>query len=143
MAAAAVAKDVFGQRHIGPDQLPGASPAPLPLDETAEAQRAARVGQQFGAAFPGIVKNTTDILFRDLWLRPGLAPRDRSLVTVSALIASGQVAQVPYHLNRAMDNGVTQTEAAEAIAQLAFYAGWPNAFSALPVAKDVFEKRPK
>jgi 4-carboxymuconolactone decarboxylase len=89
------------------------------------------------------VQNTTDILFRDLWLRPDLAPRDRSLVTVSALIASGQVAQMPYHLNRAMDNGLTQEEASEAIAHLAFYVGWPNVFSALPVAKDVFEKRPK
>jgi 4-carboxymuconolactone decarboxylase len=90
-----------------------------------------------------IVQNTTELLFRDLWLRPDLAPRDRSLVTVSALIATGQVAQMPYHLNRAMDNGLTQTGAAEAIAHLAFYTGWPNAFSALPVAKDVFEKRPK
>jgi alkylhydroperoxidase/carboxymuconolactone decarboxylase family protein YurZ len=81
-------------------------------------------------------------VIRDLWLRPDLAPRDRSLVTVSALIASGQVAQVPYHLNRAMDNGLTQPQAAEVIAHLAFYAGWPNAFSSLPVARDVFEKRP-
>ena len=63
--------------------------------------------------------------------------RDRSLVTVSALIASGQVAQIPYHLNRAMDNGLTQAQAAEVITHLAFYAGWPNAFSALPVVKDV------
>jgi alkylhydroperoxidase/carboxymuconolactone decarboxylase family protein YurZ len=86
---------------------------------------------------------TTDILFRDLWLRPDLAPRDRSLVTVSALIASGQVAQIPYHLNRAMDNGLTQAQGAEVITHLAFYAGWPSAFSALPVAKDVFEKRPR
>ena len=77
----------------------------------------------------------------ELWKRPGLAPRDRSLVTVSALIASGQVAQIPYHLNRAMDNGLTQAQAVEVITHLAFYAGWPNAFSALPVAKDVFEKR--
>ena len=52
------------------------------------------------------------------------------------------VAQIPYHLNRAMDNGLTQTEASEAITQLAFYVGWPNVFSAMPVAKDVFEKRP-
>jgi 4-carboxymuconolactone decarboxylase len=79
----------------------------LPLDEAAEADRATRVGNQFGASFPGIVQYTTDILFRDLWLRPGLAPGDRSLVTVSALIATGQVAQMPYHLNRAMDNGLT------------------------------------
>ena len=86
---------------------------------------------------------TTELLFNDLWLRPGLAPRDRSLVTVSALIASGQVAQIPYHLNRAMDNGLTQPEASEVITHLAFYVGWPSAFSALPVAKDVFEKRRK
>jgi 4-carboxymuconolactone decarboxylase len=143
LSAVAVAKDVFAERKIGTDQLPAASPAPLPLDQAAEANRATRVGQQFGGVFPGIVQYTTDVLFRDLWLRPDLAPRDRSLVTVSALIASGQVAQIPYHLNRAMDNGLTQAQAAEAITHLAFYIGWPNAFSALPVAKDVFEKRPK
>jgi 4-carboxymuconolactone decarboxylase len=143
VSAVAVAKDVFAQRRIGADQLPPASPALLPLDEAAEADRAARVGQQFGTIVPGIVQYTTDVLFRDLWLRPDLAPRDRSLVTVSALIASGQVAQIPYHLNRAMDNGLTQAQASEVITHLAFYVGWPNAFSALPVAKDVFEKRPK
>jgi 4-carboxymuconolactone decarboxylase len=89
------------------------------------------------------VQYTTEALFRDLWLRPDLAPRDRSLVTVSALIAAGQVAQVPYHLNRAMDNGLTRAQASEMLTHLAFYAGWPNVFSALPVAKDVFEKRAK
>ena len=113
----------------------------LPLDEAAEAQRASRVGEQFGTVFPGVVQYTTDLLFRDLWLRPDLAPRDRSLVTVSALIASGQVAQITYHLNRAMDNGLTQAQAGEVVSHLAFYAGWPNVFSALPVAKEVFEKR--
>jgi 4-carboxymuconolactone decarboxylase len=142
MSAVAVAKDVFAARGIGADQLPAASPPLLPLNEAAEADRAARVGQQFGEVAPGVVHYTTDILFRDLWLRPDLAPRDRSLVTVSALIASGQVAQIPYHLNRAMDNGLTRSQAAEAITHLAFYVGWPNAMSALPVAKDVFEKRP-
>jgi 4-carboxymuconolactone decarboxylase len=124
MSAVAVAKDVFAERKIGSDQLPAVTPTPLPLDEVWEAQRVERVGQQFGAAFPGMVQNTTDILFRDLWLRPDLAPRDRSLVTVSALIANGQVAQLTGHLNRAMDNGLTQGEA-------------------MPVAKDVFEKRPR
>jgi 4-carboxymuconolactone decarboxylase len=83
-----------------------------------------------------------DVLFRDLWLRPDLAPRDRSLITFSALIASGQIAQIPYHVNRAMDNGLTHAQAAEIVTHLAVYAGWPNAFSALPVVKDVFEKRP-
>jgi 4-carboxymuconolactone decarboxylase len=86
---------------------------------------------------------TTDVLFRDLWLRPGLAPRDRSLITVAALIATGQVAQMPYHLNRAMDSGLTQEQVGEVITHLTFYVGWPNAFSALPVAKDVVEKRPR
>ena len=143
MSAVAAATRVFTDRKIGSDQLPSASPAPLPLDKEGEAKRAASVDQQFGDVAPGIVQYTTDFLFRDLWLRPDLAPRDRSLVTVSALIASGQVAQIGYHLNRAMDNGLTQTQAAEVITHLAFYAGWPNAFSALPVAKDVFEKRAK
>jgi len=142
VSAAAVAKDVFTERKIGADQLPPASPVLLPLDKEAEAKRAANVQQQFGNVAPGIVQYTSDVLFRDLWLRPGLAPRDRSLVTVSALIASAQVAQITYHLNRAMDNGLTRKQAGEVVTHLAFYAGWPNAFSALPVVKDVFEKRP-
>jgi 4-carboxymuconolactone decarboxylase len=62
-------------------------------------------------------------------------------VTVSALVASGQVAQIPYHLTRAMDNGLTAAEAGEVLTQLAFYAGWPNVFSALPVVKDVVDRR--
>jgi 4-carboxymuconolactone decarboxylase len=142
MSAVAVAKVVFADRKIGADQLPAASPSPLPLDKEAEAKRATNVEQQFGNVAPGVVQYTTDVLFRDLWLRPDLAPRDRSLVTVSALIACGQVAQITYHLNRAMDKGLTQTQAGEVVTHLAFYAGWPNAFSALPVVKDVFEKRP-
>ncbi|MBX3499263.1 MAG: carboxymuconolactone decarboxylase family protein [Alphaproteobacteria bacterium] len=141
MTAVAAAKEVFTRRGIGTDQLAAVSPPLLPLDAAAEAQRAERVGQQFGTVAPGIVQYTTDILFRDLWLRSDLAPRDRSLVTVSALISAGHVGQIPYHLNRAMDYGLTQAQAAEIITHLAFYAGWPNAFSALPVAKDVFEKR--
>lgn len=140
-AAVTAAKAAFAKRNIGTDQLPSASPKLLPLDEAGEANRAARLGQQFGEVAPGLVQYTTDPLFRDVWLRPDLAPRDRSLVTISALIATGQVAQLAVHLNKAMDNGLTQAEAGEVITQLAFYAGWPNAFSALPVAKEVFEKR--
>ena len=143
LSAVPILKDIFAQRGIGADQLPEVSPKLLPLDEAAESQRASMVEKNFGAVAPGIVRYTTDLLFRDLWLRPALAPRDRSLVTVSALIASGHVAQITYHLNRAMDNGLTQVEASEALTHLAFYAGWPNIFSALPVAKEVFEKRSK
>lgn len=142
MDAIPAARDAFKSRNIGADQLPPATGPQLPLDEAAEKQRATRVGEQFGQVTPSLVQYTTDVLFRDLWLRPALAPRDRSMVTVSALIATGQVAQVTYHLNRAMDNGLTKEEAGEMLGHLAFYAGWPNAFSAAPVVKDVIEKRP-
>jgi len=141
MSAAVVARNVFHKLGIGSDQLPSVLVELLPLDEVAEKQRATSVEQNFGAVAPGVVQYTTDVLFRDLWLRPGLAPRDRSLVTVGALIASGQVAQISFHLNKAMDHGLTQRQASEMLTHLAFYAGWPNVFSAMPVAKEVFEKR--
>ena len=94
-----------------------------------------------GPISPGLVRFTADPLFLNLWQRPALKPRDRSLVTVSALIASGQSAQISYHLNRAMDNGLTAEEAGEIITQAAFYAGWPNAFSAVPVVGEVLRDR--
>ena len=143
MAAAAVAKEVFHARGIGADQLPPASGPLLPMDEAAESKRAASVEQNVGPVSPGVVQYTSDPLFHDLWRRPALAPRDRSLVTVSALIASGQVAQITFHLNRAMDNGLTKAEASEVLTHLLFYAGWPNVMSAVPVATGVFEKRSK
>lgn len=141
-AAMAAAQNVLAKHGVGAAQLPAASPPPLPLDAAAEAERAQRVEAQFGKIAPGVVRYTAELLFHDLWLRPDLAPRDRSLVTVSALVATGQVAQIPYHLNRAMNNGLTAEEAGEALTQLAFYAGWPSVFSALPVVKDVVDKRP-
>jgi len=141
LAAIEPTRDVFAERGIGQEQLPAATVDLLPLDKDAEVQRAAFVEATYGSVSPGVVKYTTDPLFRELWLRPGLAPRDRSLVTVSALIASGQSEQVTFHLNRAMDNGLTQEEVSEVLTQLAFYAGWPRVFSAMPVVKDVFESR--
>ena len=140
-AAIGPARDVFAQRGIGPGQLPPVTAPKLPLDEAQEADRASRVQESAGPISPSLVKDTTNMLFRDLWLRPGLAPRDRSLITVSSLIASGQTGQVGYHLGRAMDNGLTKEQAAEVISHVAFYAGWPNAFSTVPVAKTVFDAR--
>lgn len=135
--------DVFAERKIGTDQFPETSGRLLPLNEAAEADRAKRVGEQFGAVFPGVVQYTADVLFRDLWLRSDLVPRDRSLVTISALIADGRVAQLTGHIPIGMTNGLTQADIAEAMTHLAFYVGWPNVFSAMPVAKDVFEKHGK
>jgi 4-carboxymuconolactone decarboxylase len=142
MAAVNAAKPVFAERHVKADQLPQAKVELLPLDKDAENKRATTVEENFGKVAPGVVQYTTDALFRDLWLRPGLAPRDRSMVTVSALVASGQTAQITYHLNRAMDNGLSQEQAGEMLTQMAFYAGWPNVFSAMSVFKEVFAKRP-
>lgn len=141
MSAVDAVKTVFAQRHIDDDQLPGANVTPLPLDGEAEASRKKTVAENFGKVSPGVVQYTTDALFLEVWLRPDLAPRDRSMITVSALVASGQVAQITYHLNRAMDNGLTEREAGEMLTHLAFYAGWPNVFSALPIFKEVFARR--
>lgn len=141
IGAVPIAKRVFSERNIGADQLPQASPEPLPLDEASDAERANTVEQTVGPVSQGVVDYTNGVLFKDLWLRPGLAPRDRSLVTVTALVASGQVAQITYHLNRAMNAGLTKDETSEMLTQLTFYAGWPNVFSAVPVVKNVFDKR--
>jgi 4-carboxymuconolactone decarboxylase len=138
-----VLQGIYAEHSIGADQLPVVSPELLPLNEEAEAKRSAQVQENFGETSQGIVENTTKFLFRDLWLRPALAPRDRSLITVAALVAAGQVAQIPYHLNRAMDNGLTREEASEVLTHMAFYSGWPTIFSALPVFKDVFAGRNK
>jgi 4-carboxymuconolactone decarboxylase len=142
-AAIGPAQDIFAQRGIGPDQMAPVTGPKLPLNEAQEADRATRVQESAGPISPSLVNDTTNMLFRDLWLRPGLAPRDRSLITVSSLIASGQTGQVGYHLGRAMDNGLTKEQASEVISHVAFYAGWPNAFSTVPVAKTVFDARAK
>jgi len=141
MAAVMVAKDVFLARGIKPDQLPAVSLTLMPIEPVAEAKRAARVAQDVGPVSQGLVDYTGSLLFHDLWLRPALAPRDRSLITVSALIAAGQSAQITFHLNKAMDNGLTRRQGAEILTHLAFYVGWPNAMSAVPVMKSVFDSR--
>jgi 4-carboxymuconolactone decarboxylase len=140
--AVAAVKDVFAERGVRPDQLPAASPPLQPVDEAEDAKRAAGVQQNVGPVSPSLVEDTNGLLFGRLWRRPGLAPRDRSLITVSSLIALGQTAQMPYHLNRAMDAGLTKAQASEVVSHVAFYAGWPNAFSAVPVVKQVIEGRP-
>lgn len=143
MSAVGVAAGVFEERGIKTEELPKPSPELLPLDKVAEDNRQAFVQEQYGDVSQGVVDYTEEALFLDLWLRPALLPRDRSLVTISALIAAGKVEQVPFHLNKAMDNGLTKAQASEVLTQLAFYAGWPNVFSALPVVKDVFTQREK
>ncbi len=94
--------------------------------------------QLIGDFSPKMVSLTDDVLFGDIWARPELSPRDRSLITVAVLIANGSTEQLPGHLARARDNGLSETELIEVITHLAFYAGWPRAMSAIAVAKRVF-----
>ena len=89
---------------------------------------------------PKLAQLTDDVLFGDVWERAELSPRDRSLITVAALIANGNTEQLTGHLNRAKQNGLSETELAEVIIHLAFYAGWPRAMSAVKVARSVFEQ---
>lgn len=140
-AAAEAMAPVYEARGVVAKDLPALDPDLLPLDEEAEAAREETVQSNFANVSPGVVDTTRELLFNDLWLRPALAPRDRSMVTVAALITAGQPEQMTFHLNRAMDNGLTQAEAGAMFSHLAFYAGWPKVFSAMPVARQVFESR--
>jgi 4-carboxymuconolactone decarboxylase len=86
---------------------------------------------------PKLVQLTDDVLFGDIWERPQLSKRDRSLITCAALVATGKTEQMSFHFPRAIENGVTKEELVEAITHLAFYAGWPNAMSAIGRAKEL------
>jgi len=90
---------------------------------------------------PKLAEITDSVLYGDVWERPQLSKRDRSLVTVAALIAMNRPDQLRSHLVKARENGVTQEELIETITHLAFYSGWPNAVTAIAVAREVFEKK--
>lgn len=92
----------------------------------------------FGGFAPGIAHYTDKVLFDEVWEREGLSKRDRSLITVAALTATGKADQLTFHLDYARQNGVTEEELKEAILHLAFYTGWPNGMSAMAVAKNIF-----
>ena len=93
--------------------------------------------QSIGDIAPKLAELTDNVLFGDIWARTELAPRERSIATVATLIALNRTEQLPFHLRRARDNGLTNAELAELITHLAFYGGWPVAFSALGVLRDL------
>lgn len=93
--------------------------------------------RSIGDIAPKLAELTDDVLFDDVWNRPGLSPRDRSLITVAALVRGGDTEQLRFHAGRALENGVTGDELVEAVTHLAFYAGWPKAMGAVAVLKDV------
>ncbi|HEX5455600.1 MAG TPA: carboxymuconolactone decarboxylase family protein [Stellaceae bacterium] len=106
----------------------------MPPQPTSPAREAVR------AIVPKLAEISDKVIYADVWERPGLSRRDRSLITVASLIALGREKQLEGHLQRALANGVTKDEIGELITHLAFYAGWPAAMTAALVAKDVFEK---
>jgi 4-carboxymuconolactone decarboxylase len=99
------------------------------------------VQKMIGDVAPKLAELTDEVVFGDIWERPGLSKRDRSLITVAALVALNRTEQLPFHLSTALDHGVTKDELIEAITHLAFYAGWPSAMSATMIAKRIFAEK--
>ncbi|WP_159994279.1 carboxymuconolactone decarboxylase family protein [Roseomonas sp. 18066] len=141
ISAVAEAKAVYDARGIAAGPALAEPAAPLELEPLAEARRRAAVEAAVAGVAPPLAAQTNDTLFGELWRRPGLAPRDRSLVTLVALVANGQAEQLPFHLERALEAGLTRPQLAEVITHLAFYAGWPRAMSAVPVVARVLAAR--
>ena len=139
ISAVTEAKKAFDQRGIGP--VKDSHAARIELDPAAEAARSTTVNTTVAPTSAALADLTNRVLFGDLWQRPDLSARDRSLVTMAALIAVGQPEQLPFHANRAMDNGLTSSEASEVLTHVAFYSGWPRAMSAVPILSQVLEKR--
>jgi 4-carboxymuconolactone decarboxylase len=96
--------------------------------------------RMFGEFAPKLAALTDDVLFEDVWNRPELSARDRSLITVAVLAAGGDTAQLEFHLGRAVENGVTQDELVEALTHITLYAGWPKGMAAMGVAKKLFSE---
>jgi 4-carboxymuconolactone decarboxylase len=108
--------------------------------DVAPAQQQSRAQELMGATAPKLAELTDSVLYADIWERPQLSKRDRSLVTVAALIVLNRPDQLRSHLNLARQNGVTEEELVETITHMAFYSGWPSAVSAVGIAKEVFQK---
>lgn len=138
MSAASVTKQVFDERRIPPLKL---TTELLPYDAASDAPRAARVAAEAGTTSPALAAFTNETLFKNLWRSPELSPRDRSLATIVALISMGAAEQLPFHVNRALDNGLTRAQLGEVITQLGFYTGWPRAMSAVTVINAAYKQR--
>lgn len=94
----------------------------------------------FGDIAPAMAEYSDKVLFGDVWERPELSPRDRSLITVSSLISLYRTNELGFHIRKALENGVTREEIIEVITHLAFYSGWPTASTALTIARSVFDE---
>ena len=125
---------VFAEKGVKLSTLRVTEAGPVTDEAAAKAQREV-VQSMVGDISPGLAHFSNTILNGDLWLRNDLTPRDRSLVTISALVTQGNVEQIPVHVRKGIGNGLKRAEIGEVITQLAFYAGWPRAFSAATAVK--------
>jgi 4-carboxymuconolactone decarboxylase len=117
--------------------------SPLTLGDHAVSEVPTNARKNFGDIAPHLADITDKVLFGDVWENPVLSPRDRSLVTITSLVSLYRINEMPFHLKRALENGVTRDEIIETITHLAFYAGWPPAMTALQIARKVFEETSK
>jgi putative intracellular protease/amidase/alkylhydroperoxidase/carboxymuconolactone decarboxylase family protein YurZ len=142
-SAVDVLKDIFTQRGIGADQLPNIAPKLLSLAEAVpdEAIRVGFIAENIGPVSAALQHYTDELLYHEVWLRPGLEPRLRNLATITALIATGNTQFLPSYLNRAVEKGITRAQVAELLAHVAFYAGWPVAIGGAGVVKQFFDAR--
>ncbi len=134
-------KTVDWLEQVSDEQYSAGTAAPRPAAQGAAQPSVAQ--RRFGDVAPKLAQLTDDVLFGDVWARPGLSPRDRSLVTVSALIAMNRPDQLRSHMALARQNGLTEAELVEALTHLAFYAGWPSAVTAAGIAREAFNKQPQ
>ncbi|MDE3161645.1 MAG: carboxymuconolactone decarboxylase family protein [Acidobacteriota bacterium] len=144
MAHIAIVEQLDGKAVEWMEKVSDAQYANLPSASegvTQMTQEPSAAQKLMGDIDPKLAELTDNVLFGDVWERPGLSKRDRSLITVAALIAMNRPEQLRSHLRLARRNGVTQDEIVEVITQLAFYAGWPNAVNAVAVAREVFQEK--
>lgn len=132
---------VSDAQYFTPVRSQGAAPVAPSRSASSDSAQSRPSQGAIGDFSPKLAELTDDVLYGDVWERPQLSKRDRSLVTVAALIALNRPDQLRSHIARARTNGVTQEEVVETITQMAFYAGWPNAVTAITVAREVFEKK--
>ena len=140
MTHIAVQEHLDGRTVQWAEQVSATQYAALPVTSVDSQARPSAARDMFGDIAPKLAQLTDDALFGDVWVRPGLSPRDRSLVTVSALVAMNRPDQLRSHIARARTNGVTEGQLIETITHLAFYAGWPSAVTAIGVAREVFKR---
>jgi 4-carboxymuconolactone decarboxylase len=138
VSALQVYDQVYAERKV--DTIAPRATGPRPSSPASDAARAKAVIDELGAVAPKFAELTNDVVFGDLWRRTDLTPRDRSLVTIAALAAMGDDGELGMYVQRGLQSGLTETQIAEALTHLGFYAGWTKAANALRVVKRTLAK---